>query len=114
MYQYRVERITRIGAGDKLQMVVDLGFHHTGRINVVLEGIECPEIGEFVDGVDVGLAARDFVVQWFREKPEPWTIITRRKVRGSENTWVATVLDAEGGALSDALLGAGHATSTET
>lgn len=113
MFQYRIDRITRIRAGDRLEMTVDLGFHMTARINVLLEGVECPEIGEFVDGKDVGLAARDFVVQWFREKAQPWTAITRRKVRGTENTWIATVLDATGGALSDALVGAGHATSTE-
>lgn len=113
MYQYRIERITRIRAGDQLEMIVDLGFHFTGKINVILEGVECPEIGEFIDGKDVGLAARDFVVTWFREKAQPWTVLTRRKVRGTENTWVATVLDAQGGALSDALIGAGHATGTE-
>lgn len=114
MHQYRIERITRIRAGDQIQMVVDLGFNLTGKVNIVLEGIECPEIGEFVDGKDVGLAARDFVVTWFREKHQPWTVITRQKVRGTENTWIATILDAQGGALSDALLGAGHATSTES
>lgn len=113
MHQYHIEAITRIRAGDSLEMTVDLGFHLTARINVLLEGIECPEIGEFVAGKDVGLAARDFVVQWFRDKPQPWTAITRRKVRGTENTWEATILDATGGALSDALVGEGHATSTE-
>lgn len=113
MYQYRVDRITRIPAGDRIEMIVDLGFHFSGKVNIVLEGIECPEIGEFVDGKDVGLAARDFVVTWFREKPQPWTVITRRKVRGTENTWVATILDAQGGALSDALVSAGHATDPE-
>jgi hypothetical protein len=114
MHQYRIERITRIRSGDQLQMVVDLGFNFTGKVNIVLEGVECPEIGEFVEGKDVGLAARDFVVSWFREKPQPWTVITRHKVRGTENTWIATILDAQGGALSDALLGEGHATSTES
>jgi hypothetical protein len=113
MHQYRIERITRIRSGDQLQMIVDLGFNLTGKVNIVLEGVECPEIGEFVDGKDVGLAARDFVVTWFREKNPPWTVITRHKVRGTENTWVATILDAQGGALSDALLGGGHATATE-
>lgn len=113
MYQYRIERVTRISAGDQLELVVDLGFHLTGKINVILEGIECAEIGEFVDGKDVGLAARDFVVQWFREKAQPWTVITRNKVRKTENTWVATILDAQGGALSDALVSAGHATHPE-
>jgi endonuclease YncB( thermonuclease family) len=114
MNQYRIDRITRIPSGDQLEMIADLGFYVTAKIKVVLEGIECPEIGEFVDGKDIGLVARDFVVTWFREKPQPWTVITRQKMRGTENTWVATILDAQGGALSDALLGAGHATSTES
>lgn len=113
MYQYRIERVTKIRAGDRLELIADLGFHMTGKINVVLEGIECPEIGEFVDGKDVGLAARDFVVSWFREKPQPWTVITRHKVRGTENTWVATILNAHGGALSDDLVAGGHATHPE-
>jgi hypothetical protein len=113
MHQYRVERITRIPSGDRLEMIIDLGFHTTTKIGVMLENIECPDIGEFVDGKDIGLAARDFVVQWFREKPQPWTVITRRKVRGTENTWEATVLDATGGALSDALVSARHATDPE-
>lgn len=113
MYQYRIDRVTRIRAGDRLEMIVDLGFNFSGKVNIILEGIECPEIGEFIEGKDVGLAARDYVVGWFREKPQPWTVITRRKVRGSENTWIATILDATGGSLSDALLGEGHATSTE-
>ncbi len=113
MYHYRIDRVTRIRSGDSLEITVDLGFYITGKINIVLEGIECPEIGEFVDGKDMGLAARDFVVEWFRENAQPWTVITRSKVRGSENTWVATILDTQGGSLSDALLGAGHATDTE-
>lgn len=113
MHTYRIDRVTRIRAGDRLELIVDLGFHFTGKINIILEGVECPEIGEFEGGKDVGLAARDFVVQWFREKAQPWTVITRRKVRGTENTWIATILDAQGGALSDALLGEGHATSPE-
>lgn len=113
MNQYRIERITRIPAGDQLEMIVDLGFHQTTKIYVILENIECPEIGEFENGKDIGLAARDFVVNWFREKSQPWTVITRRSVKGLRNTWIATVLDSEGGALSDALLGGGHATTTE-
>lgn len=113
MYQYRIERVTRIPAGDQLELVVDLGFHLTGKINIILEGVECAEIGEFMDGKDIGLAARDFVVQWFREKPQPWTVITRGKVRKTENTWVATILDSTGGALSDALVTGGYATHSE-
>lgn len=113
VYQYRVERITRIPSGDQLEMTVDLGFHFSGKINITLEGVECPEIGDFENGVDVGLAARDFVVGWFREKPQPWTVITRRAVKGQRNTWVATVLDSTGGSLSDALVSAGHGTNPE-
>jgi hypothetical protein len=114
MYQYHIERITRIRGGDHLEVKVDLGFHIKSRINIILEGIECPEIGEFVDGKDVGLAARDFVVGWFQQKPQPWTVITRQKVRGTENTWTATILDATGGSLSDAILAGGHARATAT
>jgi hypothetical protein len=113
MWQYKIDRVTRIGAGDRLTAVVDLGFHMTARINIILEGVECPEIGEFEDGKDVGLAARDFVVSWFREKPAPWTVITRQKVRGTENTWIATILDANGGALSDELVRSGHGNHPE-
>lgn len=113
MNQYKIDRVTRIPSGDRLEMIVDLGFFVTTKINVVLENAECPEIGEFEAGKDIGLAARDFVVQWFREKPQPWTVITRRAVKGQPNTWVATILDATGGALSDALVSAGHATNTE-
>lgn len=114
MYQYRVERVTRLWAGDQLQVALDLGFHLKGRVNINLEGVECPEIGEFIDGIDVGLAARDFAMGWFREKAQPWTVITRSKVRGTENTWVATILDATGGNLSDALLSGGYARATAT
>lgn len=114
MYQYRIERITRLWAGDRLQLKIDLGFHFSGKININLEGVECPEIGEFVDGMDVGLAAREFTMKWFSEKVQPWTVITRAKVRGSENTWEATILDATGGSLSDALLSGGYARTTTT
>jgi endonuclease YncB( thermonuclease family) len=113
MYQYRVERVTRIPAGDQVDVIVDLGFHMSAKVHIILEGIECPEIGEFEDGRDVGLAARDFVVQWFREKPQPWTVISRKAVKGQRNTWVATILDSTGGSLSDALVSGGHATNPE-
>lgn len=114
MYQYKIEQIIRLSAGDRMQVKVDLGFHIKARVNITLEGVQCPEIGEFIDSIDVGLVARDFTMKWLSEKVQPWTVITRQKIRGSENTWIATILDATGGNLSEALLSGGYARATAT
>lgn len=65
MYHYRA-KLDRVVDGDTVDLVVDLGFNIHHKVRVRLYGIDTPEI-RTRDPIEkmAGLAARDFVSDWF-------------------------------------------------
>lgn len=110
MYMY-FAKILKVHDGDTFFAEVDLGFHVKKQMWLRLAGVDTPELS-----TPEGKMAREFVVDWlFREKRTdmPQVVIeTLRERDGDEKStfgrYVATVCDANGRSLADALTRAGH------
>lgn len=106
MYQYKVERVTRLKGTNQVTAILDLGFSIKTKVSFKLGRIEAPEF-DFSSDVDPEVAVRNFIFQWFKASPKPLYV---HMDKNSEGTYVAEVLDNNGRVLADDLANTNDAT----
>lgn len=103
MYQYRIEKVTRLKGTDQVSAVLDLGFSVKLKVTFKLGRIEAPELDfnsmNFGD-VDPETQIRNFIFQWIKTSPKPLYV---HMDKNSEGVYVAEVLDKNGRNLADDL-----------
>lgn len=103
MYQYRIERVTRLKGTDQVTAILDLGFSIRFKVTFKLGRIEAPELDfnsvSFGD-VDPETQIRNFIFQWLKTSPRPLYV---HMDKNSEGVYVAEVLDKNGRNLADDL-----------
>jgi hypothetical protein len=106
MYQYRIERVTRLKGTDQVTAILDLGFSIKLKVTFKLGRIEAPELDfnsvSFGD-VDPETQIRNFIFQWFKTSPRPLYV---HMDKNGEGIYVAEVLDKDGRNLADNLANA--------
>lgn len=114
MYSYKIEHVQEVANGDEFRLIVDTGFHHSQTVRFWLDGVTTPRSGQFDrTGQDLGKAARDFTIQWFSQAERPWQLqVTKEDRRGGDPVYLASVFDAKGNSLGDALVQASLGTDT--
>lgn len=99
MYQYRVEKVTRLKGTNQVTAVLDLGFSIKMKVTFKLGRIEAPDF-DFSSDVDPEVKVRNFIFQWFKNAPKPLYV---QMEKNSEGGYVAEVLDRNGQNLADDL-----------
>jgi hypothetical protein len=103
MYQYKVERVTRLKGTNQVTAVLDLGFSIKLKVTFKLGRIESPELDfnsvSFGD-VDPETQIRNFIFQWFKTSPKPFYV---QMNKNDEGVYVGEVLDRDGRNLADDL-----------
>jgi hypothetical protein len=99
MYQYKVERVTRLKGTNVVTAVLDLGFSVKMKVTFKLGRIEAPDF-DFSSDVDPEVKVRNFIFQWFKSAPKPLFV---QMEKNSEGGYVAEVLDRNGHNLADDL-----------
>ena len=99
MYQYKVERVTRLKGTNVVTAVLDLGFSVKMKVTFKLGRIEAPDF-DFSSDIDPELKVRNFIFQWFKSAPKPLFV---QMEKNSEGGYVAEVLDRNGHNLADDL-----------
>ena len=100
MYQYKVERVTRLKGTNMVTAVIDLGFSIKMKVTFKLGRIEAPEF-DFSSDVDPEVKVRNFIFQWFKKSPKPLYV---QMDKNDEGTYIAEVLDRDGRNLADDLV----------
>lgn len=103
MYEYEAV-LLRVVDGDTLVLDVDLGFSLHSRHHVRLKGVNAPEMR-----TDAGPLARNWVMQWFQDRPGPVLLVTSK---GRETEKYGRYLGnvyAHGQHLNEDIVAAGHA-----
>lgn len=96
MYQYRVERVTRLKGTNQVTAILDLGFSIKMKVTFKLGRIEAPEF-DFNSDIDPEIAVRNFIYQWFKTAPKPLYVHMDKNSDG----YIAEVLDKNGRVLAD-------------
>ena len=99
MYQYKVERVTRLKGTNVVTAVLDLGFSVKMKVTFKLGRIEAPDF-DFSSDIDPEVKVRNFIFQWFKSAPKPLYV---QMEKNSEGGYVAEVLDRNGQNLADDL-----------
>lgn len=99
MYQYKVERVTRLKGTNVVTAVLDLGFSVKMKVTFKLGRIEAPDF-DFSSDIDPEVKVRNFIFQWFKSAPKPLFV---QMEKNSEGGYVAEVLDRNGHNLADDL-----------
>lgn len=98
MYQYRVEKVTRLKGTNQVTAVLDLGFSIKMKVQFKLGRIEAPEF-DFSSDVDPEVKVRNFIFKWFKSSPKPLYV----QMDKNDGVYVAEVLDRDGNNLADNL-----------
>ncbi len=98
MYQYTIEKVTRLANTDTVTAVLDLGFSIKTKVTFKLDRIEVPEL-DFTADKDPEVAIRSFIVRWFKTAPKPLYVQMRKE--GKE--YVGEILDKNGRNLANDL-----------
>ena len=99
MYQYKVEKVTRLKGTNQVTAVLDLGFSIKMKSTFKLGRIEAPDF-DFSSDIDPEVKVRNFIFQWFKSAPKPLYV---QMEKNSEGGYVAEVLDRNGQNLADDL-----------
>lgn len=98
MYQYQIKEVRQIVAGDRLVLILDLGFHITFQAEVRLSNAETAQYGTD------GNTARTFTEKFLAPSNGPFTVQTGKDRRGD---YYAQIFNSEGADLGDDLIEAG-------
>lgn len=98
MYQYKIEKVTRLKGTNQVTAVLDLGFSIKMKVVFKLGRIEAPDF-DFTSDVDPEVKVRNFIFQWFKTAPKPFYV----QMDKNEDVYVAEVLDRDGRNLADDL-----------
>jgi|SRR5690606_31229006 hypothetical protein len=101
MYQYKVEKVTRLQGTNVVTAVLDLGFSVKMKVSFKLGRIEAPEF-DFSSDVDPEVTVRNFIFQWFKTSPKPLYV---QMDKNEDGVYIAEVLDRDGHNLADDLSG---------
>jgi hypothetical protein len=99
MYQYRVEKVTRLKGTNQVTAVLDLGFSIKMKVVFKLGRIEAPDF-DFSSDIDPEVKVRNFIFNWFKTAPKPLFV---QMDKNDDGVYVAEVLDRDGRNLSDDL-----------
>jgi hypothetical protein len=100
MYQYKVEKVTRLKGTNQVTAVLDLGFSIKMKLTFKLGRIEAPDF-DFTSDIDPEVKVRNFIFQWFKTAPKPFYV---QMDKNDEGVYVAEVLDRDGRNLADDLV----------
>jgi hypothetical protein len=99
MYQYKVERVTRLKGTNQVTAVLDLGFSVKMKVTFKLGRIEAPDF-DFSSDMDPEVQVRNFIFQWFKTSPKPLYV---QMDKNDDGVYVAEILDRDGRNLADDL-----------
>ena len=98
MYQYTIDKVTRLAGTDTITAVLDLGFSVKTKVTFKLSRVETPEM-DFFSESDPEFALRNKIVQWFKTAPKPLYVHMQK----SGKDYIGEVLDKNGRILADDL-----------
>ncbi len=98
MFQYTIDKVTRLSGTDTVTAVLDLGFSVKTKVTFKLSRVEAPEM-DFFSESDPEFDLRSRVVQWFKTAPKPLYV----NMVKSGKEYVGEVLDKNGNVLADDL-----------
>lgn len=98
MYQYTIDKVTRLAGTDTITAILDLGFSVKTKVTFKLSRVETPEM-DFFSETDPEFDLRTKIVQWFKTAPKP--LLVHMQKSGKE--YVGEVLDRNGRILADDL-----------
>lgn len=99
MWQYKVEKVTRLKGTNQVTAVLDLGFSIKMKVAFKLGRIEAPDF-DFTSDMDPEVKVRNFIFNWFKSAPKPLYV----QMDKAEGVYVAEVLDRDGRNLADDLV----------
>jgi hypothetical protein len=99
MYQYKVERVTRLKGTNQVTAVLDLGFSVKMKVTFKLGRIEAPDF-DFSSDIDPEVQVRNFIFNWFKTSPKPFLV---QMDKNDDGVYVAEILDRDGRNLADEL-----------
>jgi len=86
--------LDRVVDGDTLDITVDLGFRICTKVRVRLAGLDTPEtygVKKESEEYQKGMAAKEFVENWFASKAPNRFLIESEKLQGKYGRWIVTV-----------------------
>lgn len=95
MYQYQINEVRQIVAGDTLVLDLDLGFRLTAQVEVSLSNAQTPKYGP------KGNQARTFTEKWLAEEHGPFAV---QISKDRKDNYEAQIFNAEGADLGDDLV----------
>jgi hypothetical protein len=95
LYQYRIQEVRQVLAGDTLVLVLDLGFRISYQVEVKLSNAETTQYGSKAAG------ARTFTEKWLDPEHGPFMVQTGTDRRGD---YYAQIFNASGDDLGDDLV----------
>ena len=98
MYQYTIEKVTRMTGTDTVTAVLDLGFSVKTKVTFKLSRVETPEM-DFFSEKDPEFELRSQIVQWFKTAPKPIYVHMLK----SGKDYIGEVIDRNGRVLADDL-----------
>jgi len=96
MYQYKIEKVTRLTNTDTVTAILDLGFGIKTKMTFKLSRIEVPEL-DLTSDSDPEVALRGFIVQWLKTAPKPLYVHMQK----SGKDYVGEILDNNGNVLAE-------------
>lgn len=94
--------LDRVIDGDSMRIIVDTGFYHAANIHVRLLGVDTSERG---GDPEKWRLAREYAENWFAEAGE--FVFECRGPDKYGGRWLGGIINEEGEALSQALIGSG-------
>ncbi len=98
MFQYTIDKVTRLSGTDTVTAVLDLGFSVKTKVTFKLSRVETPEM-DFFSESDPEFDLRSRVVQWFKTAPKPLYV----NMVKSGKDYIGEVIDRNGNVLADDL-----------
>ena len=93
LYTYKA-KLERVVDGDTIDVYIDLGFDIHYRSRVRLAGINAPESRtRNLEEKKLGLAAKEYVEQWFEKVGPDFIIKTTKEQKGKYGRVLGTITD---------------------
>jgi len=98
MYQYTIDKVTRLSGTDVMTAVLDLGFSVKSKETFKLARVEAPETDFFYEG-DTEAELRSQIVNWVKNAAKPIHV----QMTKTGKDYVAELIDAKGRVMADTL-----------
>lgn len=102
MHDYRMIKPLSLRNSTELVAVLDLGLSVTIETSFKLARVKAPALDLSAE-VDPEIAMRNFIVQWLKTSPAPFTV----QLYKTNGEYSGDIIDRDGTTLADDLIGAG-------